>query len=30
MISITVNKRNVNVDVDSSTPLLWVLREHLD
>jgi aerobic-type carbon monoxide dehydrogenase small subunit (CoxS/CutS family) len=29
MISLTVNKRSVNVDVDSSTPLLWVLREHL-
>jgi isoquinoline 1-oxidoreductase subunit alpha len=29
MISLTVNKRSVKVDVDSSTPLLWVLREHL-
>ena len=29
MISLTVNKRMVNVDVEPSTPLLWVLREHL-
>lgn len=29
MISIFVNKRNVTVDVEPSTPLLWVLREHL-
>ena len=29
MISLTVNKRNVKVDVEPSTPLLWVLREHL-
>jgi isoquinoline 1-oxidoreductase subunit alpha len=29
MISLSVNKRSVKVDVDSSTPLLWVLREHL-
>jgi len=29
MISLTVNKRSINVDVDPSTPLLWVLREHL-
>ena len=29
MISFTVNKRNVSVDVEPSTPLLWVLREHL-
>ena len=29
MISLTVNKRSVKVDVDPSTPLLWVLREHL-
>ncbi len=29
MISLTVNKRNVTVDVDPSVPLLWVLREHL-
>jgi isoquinoline 1-oxidoreductase alpha subunit len=29
VISLTVNKRNVKVDVEPSTPLLWVLREHL-
>jgi isoquinoline 1-oxidoreductase alpha subunit len=29
MISLTVNTRSVNVEVDPSTPLLWVLREHL-
>jgi isoquinoline 1-oxidoreductase subunit alpha len=29
VISLTVNKRSVKVDVESSTPLLWVLREHL-
>ena len=29
MISLTVNKRGVMVDVDPATPLLWVLREHL-
>ena len=29
MISLTVNKRSVKVDVEPSTPLLWVLREHL-
>jgi isoquinoline 1-oxidoreductase alpha subunit len=29
VISLTVNKRSVKVDVDDSTPLLWVLREHL-
>ena len=29
MISLTVNKRSVQVDVDPSTSLLWVLREHL-
>ena len=29
MISLTVNKRAVKVDADPSTPLLWVLREHL-
>jgi aerobic-type carbon monoxide dehydrogenase small subunit (CoxS/CutS family) len=29
VISLTVNKRMVNVDVEPSTPLLWVLREHL-
>ena len=29
MISLTVNKHSVTVDVDPSVPLLWVLREHL-
>jgi isoquinoline 1-oxidoreductase alpha subunit len=29
VISLNVNKRRVNVDVEPSTPLLWVLREHL-
>src|SRR4030088_1287866 len=29
MLSFTVNKQRVNLDVDSSTPLLWVLRETL-
>jgi len=29
VISLTVNKRSVMVDVEPSTPLLWVLREHL-
>jgi aerobic-type carbon monoxide dehydrogenase small subunit (CoxS/CutS family) len=29
VISLKVNKRSVQVDVESSTPLLWVLREHL-
>ena len=29
MISLTVNKRTVSLEADPSTPLLWVLREHL-
>lgn len=29
MISFNVNKQSVNLDVDPSTPLLWVLRENL-
>src|SRR5439155_21035737 len=29
IISFSVNKQSVNLDVDSSTPLLWVLRENL-
>ncbi|MNQ62002.1 Isoquinoline 1-oxidoreductase subunit alpha [compost metagenome] len=28
--SINVNKKQVIVDVDPNTPLLWVLREHLN
>ncbi len=30
MITLTINNKKVNVDVDPDTPLLWVLREHLD
>ncbi|MDL1863297.1 (2Fe-2S)-binding protein [Betaproteobacteria bacterium PRO7] len=29
MIQLNVNGRGVSVDADPSTPLLWVLREHL-
>src|SRR3989449_5858032 len=29
MISFSVNKRRVDLDVDPATPLLWVLRENL-
>jgi isoquinoline 1-oxidoreductase alpha subunit len=29
MITITVNNQMVNVDAESDTPLLWVLRDHL-
>jgi isoquinoline 1-oxidoreductase subunit alpha len=29
MISLAVNKRTVHLEADPSTPLLWVLREHL-
>jgi isoquinoline 1-oxidoreductase alpha subunit len=29
-ISLSVNRRSVEVDVDPETPLLWVLRDHLD
>ena len=28
--SISVNKRTVSVDADADTPLLWVLRDHLN
>lgn len=28
--SLNVNKKNFTVDVDPDTPLLWVLRDHLD
>jgi len=28
-ISLSVNGRNVEVDVDPRTPILWVLRDHL-
>jgi isoquinoline 1-oxidoreductase alpha subunit len=30
MISLNVNGRPVQADVDGDTPLLWVLRDHLD
>ncbi len=29
MISLTINKKHYNLDVDPNTPLLWVLRETL-
>src|ERR1700680_3325431 len=29
MTTITVNNQIVNVDAESDTPLLWVLRDHL-
>src|SRR5436190_8583204 len=29
VVSFSVNKRRVNLDVDPSTPLLWALRENL-
>jgi isoquinoline 1-oxidoreductase subunit alpha len=29
VISLSVNKRSVKLEVDPSTPLLWVLRDHL-
>ena len=30
MITLNINKKNYNVDVDPNTPLLWVLRDELD
>jgi isoquinoline 1-oxidoreductase alpha subunit len=30
MISLNVNGKTVQVDADDDTPLLWVLRDHLD
>ena len=30
MITLSINKKNYNVDVDPDTPLLWVLRDHLN
>jgi isoquinoline 1-oxidoreductase subunit alpha len=30
MITLTVNDRQVSADVDGDTPLLWVLRDHLN
>jgi isoquinoline 1-oxidoreductase alpha subunit len=29
MIAFSVNEKHVDLDVDPSTPLLWVIREHL-
>src|SRR5213592_4911750 len=29
MIEFSVNKTRANLDVDPSTPLLWVIRDHL-
>jgi isoquinoline 1-oxidoreductase alpha subunit len=29
MIAFSVNGKSVNLDVDPSTPLLWVIRDHL-
>ena len=30
VISLNVNGKSVSIDVDPSTPVLWVLREHLN
>lgn len=30
MITLTVNNKQVDLDIDPNTPLLWVLRDHLD
>ena len=30
VISLTVNNRAVQLDIDPETPLLWVLRDHLN
>src|SRR5688572_21175410 len=30
MITLNINKKNYDVDVDPNTPLLWVLRDELD
>lgn len=30
MITLTINGKRIEVDVDPATPLLWVLRDHLD
>lgn len=30
MLKLQINGKEVEVDVDPSTPLLWVLRDHLD
>ena len=28
--NLSINGKSMNVDVDPNTPLLWVLRDHLD
>lgn len=30
MITLNINKKTYNIDVDPNTPLLWVLRDHID
>ncbi len=30
MISLTINNKPYKLDIDPNTPLLWVLRDHLD
>src|SRR5688500_12174106 len=30
MITLNINKKNYDVDVDPNTPLIWVLRDELD
>lgn len=30
MITLTINNKTYNVDVDPETPLLWVLRDHIN
>lgn len=30
MVSLVVNRQTVEIDADPDTPLLWVLRDHLD
>jgi len=30
MIAFSVNSKHLNLDVDPSTPLLWVIRDHLE
>ena len=30
MLALNVNGRDVQVDADPATPLLWTLRDHLD
>ncbi len=30
MITLNINKKSYNIDVDPDTPLLWVLRDHVN